>query len=315
MEPARTLFFGSGVFAVPILEAVGRAPELELVAVITAPPRPAGRGGAHRSTPVALRGESLAVPILAPERLREPGLLERLGALRPAVGVLADYGKMLPAALLDLPSHGILNLHPSLLPRHRGATPIPAAIAAGDEEIGVTLFRMDPGMDTGPLVACERTPLERDENAGDVEDRLALIAAGLLARSIGGYLRGDLVPWPQPATGASTTRPLAREDGRLDAARPAVELERHVRALLPWPGTFIELGQGRLAVLAAEVGEGSADDVAGTIVPDGPGIALATGRGRLRLVVVRPAGGLPMDGAAYRRGHPGVVGARSIGPR
>jgi methionyl-tRNA formyltransferase len=315
VERARTLFFGSGAFAVPVLDAVVRAPELELVAVITAPPRPAGRGGAPRSTPVAARGESLGVPVLAPERLREPALLERLGALRPDVGILADYGKLLPAALLDLPQHGILNLHPSILPRHRGATPIPAAIAAGDEETGVTLFRMDPGMDTGPLVAAERTPLRPDEDAPGLEARLAGIAAGLLAGSIAGYLRGDLRPRPQPAAGASTTRPLAREDGRLDGARPAGELERQVRALLPWPGTFIDLEDGRLAVLAAEVAEARANDVAGTIVADGRGIALATGRGRLRLVVVRPPGGRPMDGAAYRRGRPGVVGARSIGSR
>ena len=212
--------------------------------------------------------------------------------------------------MLDLPPHGILNLHPSLLPRHRGATPIPAAILAGDRETGVSLFRMDPGMDTGPLLAVERTALGPAEDAPAVEARLAGLAAGLLARAIGPYLRGELAARPQAADGVTVTRPLAREDGRLDPGRPALELERQVRAFRPWPGSFIDLADGRLAVLRAEAGEGSAGDVPGTVVADGPGIALATGRGRLRLLEVRPAGGRAMDGSAYRRGRPAVVGAR-----
>jgi methionyl-tRNA formyltransferase len=310
VQRARTLFFGSGAFAVPILEAVLAAPELTLVAIVSAPPRPVGRRAETTPTPVAARSADLPVPVLTPERLREPAFLAALAALEPAVGILADYGKLLPGAILDLPSHGILNLHPSLLPRHRGATPIPAAILAADRETGVSLFRMDPGMDTGPLVAAERTGLGPEEDAPAVEERLAALAAGLLAGSIGPYLRGELVPRPQPADGVTITRPLAREDGRLDPARPAAELERRVRAFRPWPGTFVDLADGRLAVLSATVGEGDPGDVPGVLVADGAGLALATGDGRLRLLAVRPAGGRPMDGTAYRRGRPAVIGAR-----
>ncbi len=310
MERARTVFFGSGAFAVPILDAVAAAPELALVGVVTAPPRPAGRRAEPTPTPVASRAAALAVPMLTPERLRDPSFLDALAALAPGVGVLADYGKLLPAPVLELPRHGILNLHPSLLPRHRGATPIPAAILAGDRETGVVLFRMDQGMDTGPLVAVERAVLHPAADAPEVEERLAALAARLLARTIGPYLRGELVPRAQPEDGVTVTRPLVREDGRLDARRPASELERRVRALRPWPGTFIEIGDGRLAVLRAAVGEGSATDVPGTIVADGRGLALATADGRLRLLEVRPAGGRPMEGAAYRRGRPAVLGAR-----
>ncbi len=294
----------------PILEAVAAAPELALVAVVTAPPRPAGRRAEPTPTAVGSRATSLAVPVLTPERLRDPSFLGLLAGLRPDVGILADYGKLLPVAVLDLPAHGILNLHPSLLPRHRGATPIPAALLAGDDVTGVSLFRMDPGMDTGPLLAVERTPLGPGDDASGVEERLAGLAARLLARSIGPYLRGDLVARDQPAAGVTLTRPLAREDGRIDPTAPAFELERRVRALRPWPGTFLDLAGGRLAVLDAALGEGSASDVPGSIVVDGTGLALATGDGRLRLLQVRPAGGRAMDGAAYRRGHPAVVGSR-----
>jgi methionyl-tRNA formyltransferase len=307
---ARTVFFGSGAFAVPILEAVAAAPELSLVAVVTAPPRPAGRRAEPAATAVGARAEAMGLLLLAPERLRDPAFLEALANLRPAVGVLADYGKLLPAAVLDLPPHGILNLHPSLLPRHRGAAPIPGAILAGDAETGVSLFRMDPGMDTGPIVAVERTPLDEGEDAPHLEGRLALIAAALVARTIGPWLRGEIAPRPQPEVGATITRPLARGDGRLDATRPASLLERQVRALRPWPGSFVELPEGRLAVLRVAVADAVAGDVPGTLVAEGAGLALATGAGRLLLLEVQPAGGRAMDGAAYRRGRPAAVGSR-----
>jgi methionyl-tRNA formyltransferase len=311
VAPARTLFFGSGAFAVPVLEAVVGAPELDLAAVVTAPPRPVGRRAMLTPTPVGLAAAGLGLPVLVPERLRDPAFLGAVADLGPALGVLADYGKILPAALLDLPAHGILNLHPSLLPRHRGAAPIPAAILAGDEVTGVSLIRMDAGLDTGPLVAAEATPLGPDEDAPALEARLARLAGALFGRWVGPYLAGDAVPAAQAAEGATLTRPLTRDDGRLDAALPAADLERRVRAYRPWPGTFLDLAGGdRLAVLAAEVTRGGGDDEPGTIVADGAGLALATAAGRLRLLAVRPAGGKPMDGAAYRRGRPAVVGTR-----
>jgi len=289
---------------------VAAASELTLVAVVTAPPRPAGRRAELAPTPVGARAESMGLPAVTPDRLRDPAFLEALGVLRPGLGVLADYGKLLPAAVLDLPPHGILNVHPSLLPRHRGATPIPAAIVAGDTETGVSLFRMDPGMDTGPLLAATRTPLDPGEDAPLLEARLARLAATLVARSIGPYLRGEIVPRPQPESGATVTRPLERADGRLDPALPAAILERRVRALRPWPGSFVELPGGRLAVLRATAADGVAGDVPGTLVADGAGLAIATGNGRLVLLEVRPAGGRPMDGAAYRRGRPAAIGSR-----
>ena len=307
----RAIFFGSGAFAVPVLEAFAAASEVVLVAVVTAPPRPVGRAGVAGQTPVGERAGLLRLPVLTPERLRDPAVVADLAALHPEVGVLADYGKLLPPAILDLPPHGILNLHPSLLPRHRGATPIPAAIFEGDAETGVSLFRMDAGMDTGPIVATEAVALSGDEAAPGLEARLAAVAAGLLRRSLGPWLRDELPAVAQSRERVSITRPFRREDGRLDPARPAAALERQVRAYRPWPGAFLEASAVRIAVLRAGIAPGQPGDEPGRLVGDGEsGLALATADGRLRLLEVQPAGGRCMDAAALLRGRPGLIGAR-----
>ena len=299
---ARVVFLGSGSFAVPILEALVAAPEVDLVGIVTAPARKAGRRGEPRPTPVAVAADALGPPVLTPERLRAPESIAAILALEPALVVLADYGQIVPSALLELP-HGALNLHPSLLPRHRGASPIPAAILADDAETGVTLMRMDAGLDTGPIVAVERWPLRGTETAPELEERASLAGAGLLARSLGPWLRGELRAVPQDPTAATLTRPLRREDGRLDPDRPAAELARRVRAYQPWPGTFVELPRGRLRVLRADAIPSAAADRPRTLTADdGDGIALATVDGRLRLTEVQPEGRGVMSGADYRRG-------------
>jgi len=303
----RTVFLGSGPFGVPSLRELAAHPHIELVGVVTAPPRPAGRGHVLRPTPIDDAARDLEVPaILRPPRLRDQAAVASILALRPALVVLADYGQLVPPTLLDLP-HGALNLHPSLLPRHRGASPIPAAILAGDAVTGVTLMRMDDGLDTGPIVAAEPSPLDGTETAPDLEARLAPLAADLLARSIEPWLAGALPAIPQPASGATLTRPLRREDGRLDPGQAAADLERRVRALQPWPGTFVETPTGRLVVHAAHVEAGTADDERGALVPHGDGLALATADGRLVLDEVQFAGGRRMSASALRRGRPGIV--------
>jgi len=294
-----------------VLEALAGASHVALVAVLTTPPRPAGRRAALAATPVMERAGLLGLPVLTPARLRDPATVADVSGLHAAVGILADYGKLVPSAILDLPRHGILNLHPSLLPRHRGATPIPAAILDGDTETGVTLFRMDAGLDTGPILASEAVALVGDEDAPGLEARLATVAADLLRRSLGPWLEGSLPAVAQPPEGASLTRPFRRDDGRLDPGRPAALLERQVRALRPWPGTFVEASTGRVGVLRAEVASGEPGDEQGRLVWDaGSGLALATAEGRLRLLEVQPAGGRRMDGATFVRGRPGLIGAR-----
>jgi methionyl-tRNA formyltransferase len=305
----RTIFLGSGRFAQPILGRLAAHPSVEVVGVVTAPPRPVGRRQIETPTPVEATARDLGIGVMTPTRLRDTAAIADILGLEPTLLVLADYGQIVPTELLDAPD-GALNLHPSLLPRHRGATPIPAAILAGDEETGVSLMRMDDGLDTGPLIAIERVSLAGDETAPALEARLAIVAAGLLARSLDPWLIGDLPALPQATTGATLTRPLRREDGRLDPRLPAVELERRIRAHLPWPGSFIETEAGRLVVLSARIAPAEPDDTPGTIVPDDHGLALATAEGRLLLDEVQPAGARPMSGEAFLRGRPSILGAR-----
>jgi methionyl-tRNA formyltransferase len=272
--------------------------------VVSAPPRPAGRGLDLRPTPIAEEAaERLGIgPILQPKRLRDPEALATVLALRPELAVLVDYGQLVPAPILDLPL-GALNLHPSLLPRHRGATPIPAAILAGDRRTGVTLIRMDAGLDSGPVVASTVIALDGSETAPELERTLAPIAAELLGRSLGPWIRGELAAVAQPEAGVSLTRRATREDGRLAGDRTASQAERMIRALQPWPGTFLETTAGRLVVLAGSVAPTEDGDAPGRIVADGEGLALVMAGGRLRLDRVQPPGGRPMTGPQFRRGR------------
>jgi methionyl-tRNA formyltransferase len=306
--PVRTVFLGSGTFGRESLRRLVSHPDIDLVGVVTAPPRPAGRGGRVSTTPIQDAAEELSVPaILTPERLRDPASVAAILALEPALAVLADYGQIVPAALLEM-WHGALNLHPSLLPRHRGATPVPAAILAGDGETGVTLMRMDAGLDTGPIVAQVRRSLDGTETTPDLEAQLATMAAGLLADQLGPWLRGEITTRPQSEEGVTLTRPLRREDGRLDATRPAAELERHVRAYQPWPGSFVDTPLGRLLVWSASVSD-QASATPGTFDAAGLGV---DGRERLALHEVQPAGGKRMPWDAYVRGRPAIVGSSIV---
>jgi methionyl-tRNA formyltransferase len=207
-----------------------------------------------------------------------------------------------PSELLE-PRHGALNLHPSLLPRHRGASPIPATILAGDRVTGVTLMRMDAGLDTGPIIAQSRWALDGDETTAELETALADEAAALLARSLDPWLAGDLPATAQSTEGATLTRPLRREDGRLDPDRSAVELERQVRAYDPWPGSHLTLAQGGLKVWRVSVLPRRPGQEPRTLtVDDGDGVALTTPDGRLGLLEVQPAGRRRMSGAEFLRG-------------
>jgi methionyl-tRNA formyltransferase len=307
-DPARTVFLGSGAFAVPILDALLDDSRVELVGIVTAPDRPAGRGRTLLPTPVALRARALWVPLLQPTRLRDPEAVAGVEALRPELGVLADYGQIVPREVLDLPAHGILNVHPSLLPRHRGASPIQAAIAGGDDYTGVTIMQMDQGLDTGPIAASTEWSLSGRETAPDLEQRAAREGAALLGRTIGAWLAGEIQPIPQASDGVTLTKRLRRSDARLDPGRPALELERQVRAQLPWPGSAIETEAGRLTIHRASVAPSEPGDAPGLLVPAGEGIAVATASGRLVLDQVQLAGRRQLSGAEFLRGQRELIG-------
>jgi methionyl-tRNA formyltransferase len=313
LAPARirTVFLGSGAFGVPSLHALAAHRAIDLVAVVTAPRRPAGRGQALRATPVDQAARALAIdPILTPARLRAPESIDALLALRPELVVLADYGQIVPPRLLAVP-RGALNLHPSLLPRHRGATPVPAAILAGDPQTGVTLMHMDEGLDTGPIVAQRVRPLDGTETGPVLEAALADMAADLLRDELDPWLRGDLIERSQPVDGVTLTRPLRRDDGRLDVTRSAAVLERQVRAYTPWPGTFIDTPSGRLGIWSATAAPAPAGPTIapGTITDQG----ISTSDGILHLQEVQPAGGRRMSWPAFVRGRPAIIGS-IVGP-
>jgi methionyl-tRNA formyltransferase len=308
----RCVFFGSGRFAVPILDALVQIPGVDVVAVVSAPDRPVGRKAVVTPTPVTARARELGLTMLQPARVRRPDSIEAVRALAPDLAILADYGQLIPPALLDLPPRGFLNLHPSALPRHRGAAPIPATILAGDTESAVSLMCVVEEMDAGPIVATQWFEVRPDDTAVTLEARAAEAAAHLLARALPEWLAGKTPARPQAESGVTTTRPLRREDGRLDPARPAAELERQVRAYQPWPGSFVETPQGRLIVWRATPCDGELGDEPETVVAHGNGLALVPGGGgRLRFDEVQLAGKGRMTGAQFRRGYPGLIGKHS----
>lgn len=301
--PVRTLFFGSGSVALPALSRLLDCGLVDIDSVITAPPRPAGRKGVLTSTPVAELAAARGLPTRTPLTLRDATVLEELEAVAAELIVLADYGRIIPTAILDLPRHGALNIHPSLLPRHRGAAPVAGAILAGDETTGVTVMRMDEGLDTGPIVAQRDVPLDGSEIAPELEARLAQLGAELLVARLPAWLDGSLEASPQPQDGASLTRLLRREDGRLDPQHSALELERQVRAYQPWPGSFLEIDEVRVKVWQAAVLEQGITVQPGDLVLAEGTLALGTVDGVLRLDEVQPAGKRRMSGAEYRRGR------------
>src|SRR3954451_2569492 len=306
---ARTIFLGTGTFAVPVIDALAEHPSADLVAVVTAPPRTGSRGK-PAEPPVAVWAENSGVPLLRPTRLRAPESIAAIAELEPDLLVLADYGQIVPSELLDMGRHGALNLHPSLLPLYRGATPIPAAILAGDSETGVTLMRMDDGLDTGPVIAQWRTAVNGNETAPELEERLADQAARLLAATLEHWLAGKITPQPQPESGGTLTRPLRREDGRIDPRKSAIEIERQVRAYQPWPASFLEMSGGRLVVSRAHVLEQVDRELEiGALVGIDGGLALATAQGLLALDEIQPSGGRRMTAAELLRGRPGLLEA------
>jgi methionyl-tRNA formyltransferase len=296
----RIVFMGTPEFAVPSLRVL--AERYDVVGVVTNPDKPAGRGRRLVSPPVKEQAERLGIPCLQPKRLRDnPEVLEALRAWQPDVIVVAAYGKILPKQVLELPLQGCINVHPSLLPAWRGASPIQAAILAGDAMTGVTLIQMDEGMDSGPVLSQREEPILAEDTAESLGRRLANLGAALLAEALPGYLSGSLRPAPQDEGRVTYCKPIHKEDGLLDTRKSAEHVAREVRAFYPWPGVHFSF-QGRLIkVLSAEADASCALDPGGLAVIGGfP--AIGTVQGCLVLRQVQPAGKGAMPGDAFLRG-------------
>jgi methionyl-tRNA formyltransferase len=302
----RIVFCGSPESAVPGLRAVaGRRPEWEIAAVLTQPDRPRGRGRKLVPGPVRAAAQELGLDTLTPENLKGPEIRETLESIAPDVIVVVAYGHIFRRWLLELPRFGCINLHFSLLPRHRGVAPVQWAILEGDEVTGVTTMKMDRGVDTGPVYLEERVPVEVGDTAGSLTRRLAALGGTLLVETIERVLAGTIEARPQSEDGATYARRLEKEDGRLDWARPAVELARRVRGLSPWPGTFTEFRGERLKILSAGVATGELPP--GKLRVAGDRLEVGTGDGLLVLDEVQASGKARTDGVAWVRGaRPGT---------
>jgi methionyl-tRNA formyltransferase len=293
------VFMGSPDFAVPSLEALVN--HYSVVGVVSQPDRPAGRGGKLHPPAIIEASRNLGIPFIQPGKLSTPEVMTQLRAWEPELIVVAAFGQILRPAVLDLPKHGCLNVHGSLLPRWRGAAPIQAAILAGDHETGITIMKMDPGIDTGPILSQRAVPIAENDTGGSMFEKLAAPGADLLIETIPGYLNGNLIPQPQHQKGATYSPMLKKEDGLLDFTKPAAELERRVRAMHPWPGAFFAWNGAPIKVLKASVRTGKKTKPNTRIDVEGTA-AIETGDGILILEEVQPAGKKVMSGKAFLLG-------------
>lgn len=320
----RTVFMGTPEFAVPSLAALAAA-GYDLVGVYTRVDQPAGRGHQLAQSPVKGAAHDHGLPVYQPRTLRTAAAQAELAALAPELIVVAAYGLILPQVVLDLPRFGCVNVHGSLLPRHRGAAPIAAAILAGDDETGVSIMLMDAGVDTGPVLSTAAVPIAPEDTTGSLTGKLAALGAELLVTTLPRWLRGEITPWPQPAEGATYAPRISKEDGRIRWAEPAELIARRVRAYHPWPGAYTSWQGQLLKVLRAQVGEqpalahhqissrasGVGGRAAGTVVA-GPGgqVGVVTGAGVLWLIEVQLAGRRALPAAAFVAGARGFIGSR-----
>lgn len=315
--PLRCAFLGTPEPAVPALRALAAAEDLAVEVVITNPDRPRDRGHRQTAPPVKQAALDLDLPVWQPTKPRQ--VRDDLAALDLDVAAVVAYGAILPADVLATTRHGFVNLHFSLLPAWRGAAPVPHALLAGDTEIGVTCFRLDPGMDSGDVLLTAREPIHHDDTAGTVTQRLAERGAPVLVDALRGLVRGTLTPQPQDHEQATLAPKIEPDDAQLDWQQPAARVERAVRAFNPWPGAHTTLGERRVKVHAAEVvhaGEVAGDAASGlaaaaataepgaVVGADDAGPLVVCGDGALlRLREVQPAGKARMDGRAFVNGY------------
>ena len=296
----RIVFLGSPDFAVPALKAL--ADRYPVVGIVTQPDRPAGRGGGLKPPAVKVTAHDLGIPIMQPEKLRAPEAMAQLHTWAPDLIVVAAFGQILRQDVLNLPRFGCINIHGSILPRWRGAAPIQAAILAGDTETGITIMKMDPGVDTGPLLSQRYIPITPNDTAGTLFEKLASAGTDLLLETLPPYLSGSLIPQPQTEAGVSYAPLLKKEDGLLDFNQTAIALERRVRAFSPWPGTYFNWQGTPLKVLRARLSDEKSPPPGTRFVVDGHP-AIGTAQGILVLEEIQPAGKKPMPGKAFLAGR------------
>jgi methionyl-tRNA formyltransferase len=304
--PLRLIFMGTPDFAVPTLVELA-ARGFEIAAVYTRAPRPAGRGMDLQPSPVERAARKLGLPVLTPKTLKDAEAQAAFHAHNADVAIVVAYGLILPKAILEAPRLGCFNLHASLLPRWRGAAPINRAVMAGDAEGGVTIMKMDEGLDTGAMAMAERTPIGADMTAGDLHVVLTRIGADLMPRALAALERGSLRLTPQPGHGVTYAAKISKEETCIDWAKPWQAVHNHIRGLSPFPGAWFEIGGVRIKVLRSTKSEGSG--APGTVLDDR--LTIACGDGAVRLMQVQRAGRQPMSAEEFLRGTPVKPGMRA----
>ena len=283
----RILFMGTPEFAVKSLEACLRVGTV--VAVVTQPDKPRDRGQTLSFSPVKAHATARGLTVLQPEKIKGTDFAKTLKEYGTDVAVVTAYGKILPQDVLDVPTYGCVNVHASLLPRFRGAAPIQWAIASGDAKTGVCLMKMDAGMDTGPVIDVAELPIAADDTSATLHDKLAVLGGQVLERSLPAYVAGTLKPRPQATDGVVMAPMIKKEEGRVDWKRPAVEVERRLRAFTPWPGAFCTFEGAGLKLSKVALGKGSG--APGTVLAvTGDGIEVACGQGSVVLLSLQPEG-------------------------
>ena len=296
----RIVFMGSPDFAGTVLNKL--AASYTICGVYTQPDRESGRGKNLTPPPVKVVAGELGIPVFQPARLRNPDSFAELEALQPDVIIVAAYGQILRQNVLDLPRFGCVNVHASYLPRWRGAAPIQAAILAGDTHTGITIMKMDAGIDTGPILAQERISIDQKETALKLDEKLAYVGSALLIKTLPDYLSGKISPQPQVEEGSSYAAMMTKQQGQLDFSKPAVELERMVRAFDDWPGTFMLVSQQIIKVRCAEIVANAQLTTGERSVIDGFPV-VGTADGGLKFGEVQPAGKKWMSGVDFIRGY------------
>jgi methionyl-tRNA formyltransferase len=316
MVALRIIFMGTAELSCASLNALAGDKAFFVAAVVTQPDKPKGRDLKLQPSPVKSLALKLQLPLLQPARARDEQFIAELRAFKPDLIVVVAYGQLLPQTILDLPQFGCLNVHTSLLPKYRGAAPIQWAIANGETETGVTVMKMDVGLDTGPIVSQRRTAILPEDNSSTLHDRLARLGAELLAQTIPDFVTGKVQPVPQPAGGVSHAHKIKKEDGRIDWSLPAKTIWNRLRAFTPWPGAFTFLA-GKpnphlLKIWKAEIAEQSGG--AGEILSaDKNGITVGCGENALRILELQREGGRRMNAPEFLAGHPLKAGEQIEG--
>ncbi len=308
----KTVFLGTPAFAVASLEALAAAGH-EVLAVFTQPDRPSGRAQTLAAPPVKQAALSLGLTVHQPERIRRPEAVELVAALRPEIMVVVGYGQIIPPSILDIPPHGIVNVHASLLPRYRGAAPIQWAIASGETRTGVTTMRIDAGLDTGDMLLKAETGIGPLETAQDLSARLARMGAALLLETLVGIERGALAPVKQNPAEATYAPVLKKEDGLIDWRRTAAEIRNRARGFAPWPGAHTRFRGRGFQILKTRPSEVKLEGAPGSLRVRKPALLVCCGRGEaLELIEVQPEGKKPMAAAAFLNGYR-VAGNEQLG--